>query len=72
MRVCAQLRASREHDDHSLGHKIHEADRWIAATALRLDIELVSDDTAFRSVPGLRVNTVGAEQHCVRRWRAMA
>ena len=40
------------------GHKIHEADRWIAATALRLDMELVSDDQAFRGVPGLRVRTV--------------
>jgi hypothetical protein len=58
MRICAQLRASRERAGHPLGHRIHEADRWIAATALRLDIDLASDEQAFRGVPGLRVRTV--------------
>lgn len=58
MRACAGLRASCERAGHPLGHKTHEADRWIASTALRLDIDLVSDDTAFRDVLGLRVRTV--------------
>lgn len=31
MRTCAELRASCERAGHGLGHKIHEADRWIAA-----------------------------------------
>ena len=31
------------------------ADRWVAATALRLDISLVADDRIFREVPGLTV-----------------
>lgn len=58
MRVCAELRASRGRAGHGLGHKIHEADRWIAATALRLEIDLASDDAIFRDVPGLTVRSV--------------
>ncbi len=57
MNVCAQLRASCERVGHGLSDKIHEADRWIAATAIRFDIELVSDDAVFRDVPGLTVVT---------------
>lgn len=34
MRRCAELRAACLADGHSLGQKIHEAGRWIAATAL--------------------------------------
>jgi len=55
MRACAELRASREKAGHALGQKIHEADRWIAATAIRLALDLVSDDAAFAGVPGLTV-----------------
>jgi predicted nucleic acid-binding protein len=55
MHLCAQLRAQCEASGHGLGQKIHEADRWIAATALRLDLDLVSDDALFQNVPGLRV-----------------
>ncbi|MGO9322068.1 MAG: PIN domain-containing protein [Solirubrobacteraceae bacterium] len=47
--VCAQLRA----DCAALAQREHNADRWIAATALRLGIPLVSNDTIFRAVPGL-------------------
>lgn len=57
MQVCAELRARCEQVGHALGQKIHEADRWIAATAIRLGIELVSDDAAFRDAPGLAVIT---------------
>ena len=57
MQVCAELRARCEQVAHALGQKIHEADRWIAATAIRLGIELVSDDAAFRDAPGLVVTT---------------
>jgi predicted nucleic acid-binding protein len=39
----------------ALGQKVHEADRWIAATALRLDTDLISADTVFQGVPGLSV-----------------
>lgn len=46
MRTCAALRARCERDGHALG-QVHEADRWIGATALRLGLELVSDDAVF-------------------------
>jgi hypothetical protein len=40
MRNCAVIWASCERAGHGLGHKIHEADRWIAATAIRLGVDL--------------------------------
>lgn len=57
MQVCATLRARCELDGHGLGHKIHEADRWIAATALRLRIPLISDDSIFFGIDGLAVES---------------
>ena len=55
MHECAALRARCEAVGHSLGQKAHDADRWIAATAMRLGVELVSDDAVFRDVAGLSV-----------------
>ena len=55
MQVCAELRSRCELAGHPLGQKVHEADRWIASTAIALDTPLVSDDTVFRDVPGLTV-----------------
>lgn len=55
MAICADLRASCERAGHGLGQKVHEADRWIAATAIRLDADLASDDAIFEDVPGLRL-----------------
>ena len=55
MTTCAALRAEREREGEALGQKIHEADRWVAATALRLGVPLVSDDAIFLDVPGLVV-----------------
>jgi predicted nucleic acid-binding protein len=55
IRACASLRARCERVGHSLGQKVHEADRWIAATALRLGLELVSNDAVFDRVDGLSV-----------------
>lgn len=55
MRVCADLRSRCERSGHPLGQKVHEADRWIASTAIVLGVELVSDDAIFRDVPGLSV-----------------
>ena len=57
VRVCAELRARCEFDGHALGNKIHEADRWIAATALRLGIPLISDDGIYESVERLVVES---------------
>lgn len=55
MAVCADLRARCEATGHGLGQKVHEADRWIAATAIRLGLALISDDAVFRETPGLKV-----------------
>ena len=55
MQRCAELRATSAANGHPLGQKAHESDRWIAATALHLRAELVSDDGVFRNVPGLVV-----------------
>lgn len=43
------LRAWCVRNGHGLGHKEHEADRWIAATAIRLKVPLVAHTT--RSLP---------------------
>lgn len=42
---------------HGLAHKDHEADRWIAATAVWLDIPLVAHDAIFNNVEGLQLLT---------------
>ena len=42
---------------HPLAQKLHEADRWIAATAHWLDVPLVAHDAVFRDAPGLAVIT---------------
>lgn len=55
MRVCADLRDACERAGLALDQKVHEADRWIAAAAKRLGVELISDDGVFRDVPGLVV-----------------
>ena len=55
MHRCADLRAGCERRGQALGQKGHEADRWIASTAIMLGVELVSDDTVFDDIPGLRV-----------------
>lgn len=53
--VYAQLRADCERVGHALGQRDHDADRWIAATALRLGLPLVSNDGIFAGAPGLTV-----------------
>lgn len=55
--VCAQLRADCEAAGHALAQREHNADRWIAATAIRLGIPLVSNDGIFRDVPGLALES---------------
>lgn len=62
MRICANLRADCERGGHGLGHRIHEADRWVAATALRLGIPLVSDDGIYLGIDGLAVESRGPRQ----------
>jgi len=43
---------------HGLSHHDHEADRWIAASALFLGVPVVSHDGIFRGVPGLTLLTI--------------
>lgn len=51
----ARLRVDCERIGHALHQRDHNADRWVAATALRLGIPLVSNDGIFKNVPGLIV-----------------
>ena len=55
--ACAQLRTRCQQIGHALGDKVHDGDRWIAATAVRLDCPLVSHDDVFKRVPGLTLLT---------------
>ena len=55
--VYAQLRVNCERIGHPLHQREHDADRWIAATAIRLAIPLVSNDRIFGDVPGLILET---------------
>ncbi len=40
---------------HALSQRDHDADRWIAATAIRLGIPLISNDGVFENAPGLQL-----------------
>ena len=55
---CASLRAEQSRAGHALGQKIHEADRWVAATAAALNLELVAGDGIFENVAGLDVRRI--------------
>lgn len=48
-----RLRAWAVRAGHGIGQKEHEADRWIAATAVWLDIPVVAHDAIFKNVEGL-------------------
>jgi predicted nucleic acid-binding protein len=56
--ICAQLRAACQAEGHALAQREHNADRWIASTAIRLGVPLVSNDQIFRGVPGLTLESV--------------
>ncbi|MGH9057337.1 MAG: PIN domain-containing protein, partial [Acidimicrobiales bacterium] len=51
--IYAQLRVDCERVGHALGQRDHDPDRWVAATAIRLGIPLVSNDGIFDGAPGL-------------------
>jgi len=57
IRVYAELRAACQRAGHALCQRDHDADRWIAATALRLGIPHVSNDGIFENTPGLVFET---------------
>jgi predicted nucleic acid-binding protein len=51
----ANLRAACERAGHPLHQKVHNGDLWIAATAVRRGLVLVSDDAVFEGCPDLQV-----------------
>ena len=51
----AQLRLACERIGHPLHQKVHAGDLWIAATAVRRNLPLVTDDAVFERCPDLRV-----------------
>ncbi len=53
--VALRVRCARV--GHGLAQSHHDADRWIAATAIRLGIPLISHDTVFKEAPGLILET---------------
>lgn len=57
IRTYAELRVACQRAGHALSQREHDADRWIAATAIRLGIPLVSNDGVFENTPGLEVET---------------
>lgn len=56
--VCANLRVRCKQIGHALGDKLHDGDRWIAASAMRLRVPLASHDGLFLGVPGLALIAV--------------
>lgn len=57
IRTYAELRVACQRAGHALNQREHDADRWIAATAIRLGIPLISNDGVFLNAPGLRLET---------------
>lgn len=55
--VYARLRAWCVKAGHGLGQKEHEADRWVAATAVWLRVPLVAHDGIFANVKDLELLT---------------
>ena len=55
---CAELRDHAARTGHPLAQKVHEADRWVATTALVLDLELVAGDRIFDGIAGLDLHRI--------------
>jgi predicted nucleic acid-binding protein len=55
--VYAELKDNAVRAGHGLGQKVHDGDRWIAATAIRYSIPLVAHDGIFKNAPGLDLIT---------------
>jgi len=58
----AELRFRCHQAGHALSDKLHDGDRWIAATALRLQIPLDSHDGVFGGTPGLELITATGDR----------
>ena len=57
LQTCVELWVACRRAGHALGQSEHDADRWIAATAVHLGIPLVSHDRIFERTPGLTFET---------------
>lgn len=55
-----RLRVACREAGHPLAQPRHDADRWIAATAIRLGIPLVSNDRIFANAPVLSIESLPA------------
>ncbi len=53
--TCGRLYADCKRIGHALHHKDHTGDRWVAATAIHLDVPLLANDGIYRNTPGLRL-----------------
>jgi predicted nucleic acid-binding protein len=58
LEAAVVLRVACDRSGHPLAQRRHDADRWIAATAIHLGIPLVSHDGVFRDAPGLALETM--------------
>jgi predicted nucleic acid-binding protein len=58
LEAAVTLRVACDRAGHALAQRRHDADRWIAATAIHLGIPLVSHDGVFRDAPGLVLETL--------------
>ncbi len=58
IRTYVELRVACKRVGHALCQREHDADRWIAATAIRLSIPLVSNDRIFEETPRLVLEAV--------------
>ena len=56
--ACGDRR--RQRVSRALNQKEHTADRWIAATAIRVGIPLISNDGIFRGAPGPQLETLAS------------
>jgi predicted nucleic acid-binding protein len=56
----ARLRAARRATGHALCDKVHDGDRWVAATAVALDVPLLAGDGIYRGAPGVTLFEEGS------------
>lgn len=57
IRTYAEFHVACQRAGQALSQREHDTDRWIAATAIRLGLPLVSNDGIFEKAPGLRLET---------------
>jgi predicted nucleic acid-binding protein len=50
----AELKAECRRMGHSLWQKLHDGDRWVAASAIAFELPLLAGDAIYEGVPGVR------------------